>query len=221
MAITVNALARQMVEETGMPTSNNKYVNQMERWISEITSLIMSFANWYFLLTKETVTTSNGTAEYSLTSTRVDVVAVRIPATDIEIVRVPIERLVDERSNLESAASPTRYFISGYTAATGVTKITFFPTPDAIYSVDVYEITRPATISGGTTIPIPDEFLPSLKFGVRAMYSMDDGLYQEYQAYWQTFGQSLEALKVLALSPINRDRIGRLEAPKIPSREYS
>lgn len=173
MSWTVLQLAEVCCEEAGRDWSDDRSLTEVERYVNDVWKQIAIETDWPWLYTTESISLVASTQEYSLQSSAVEPIGVRLTTEDRELVHTPVEQMM--ATDIELSGIPTRWWISGYDSSTSKTKIKVWPIPATTYTMEVHEIIRPTDLAADTVIPVPEEFIPIMKNGVRAIVALDIG----------------------------------------------
>ena len=188
---TVSSLADTLATEAGEDFSDADVATQFQDWVREGYETIVSSARFLWQNSSEDVNTVASTAEYTLGATTAEVVAVQVTDSNEAVGYMPIDRLVALGYDLDSEAEPTHWYYTGINPSTTALKLAFYPVPDDVYAIKVYNLIRPPTLADGDTIPLPASFMNLVKQFVRAMVLLNLDQLQEYQAAIQRFDQLL------------------------------
>ena len=129
-----------------------KFVNDAKRQVEDA-------FNWNALNTAVTLSTTAGTSTYSVTGSgqrfRVDSVS---DNTNKTVLRNETTDNMDYFILTNSDTGKIQYYYFNGVDSNGDTKVTFYPTPDAVYSI-TFNITKPAVnlSADSDTISIPSE----------------------------------------------------------------
>jgi hypothetical protein len=123
----------------------------------------------------------------SLPETVGQIIAIARNDTGRPLKYINLETLTDGSLVLSDEGEPAFWHFQ--TIADGVPKLRLYPTPDDTYEYTVYYEDATHDISSeDASIPLPNDFIPVLKHGVRVMYyaqSGDPGQAQLYDARYQ------------------------------------
>ena len=143
----INAVLRRLREDTVSTWSGDlidnasigMYQQLIGDFINETKREVEDAHNWTVLRSKVAITTASGTRDYNLTNTneRVRVLSVYDRGTGSEL--SPIDDSYLEQAAYPSMTNnrPSNYVING-TASSA--EISFYPTPDAVYNIDVLTV---------------------------------------------------------------------------------
>lgn len=178
---TVTALALELAAEAGEASNDTEYLTLVRKWIKGGYREIGDACAWAFLKIQESIsfTVASG-AEYETQASCTEITAVRLVATDENIVYVPAERLVGFNVDMELTGKPRYFYASGFEAATGRNRFKVWPVPDATYAGEIIENGMATTLADADIIPMPDNFLTILEDYVRMMQAKDDKDYELY-----------------------------------------
>jgi hypothetical protein len=116
---------------------------------------------------QSTLRTTKGTAAYTLSATTVDLLDVYVTVNGVDRLLAPISRSDYAAIPAKAqAGSPTQYWVN---RQNGGPVLTFYPTPDAAYTVSYYRIRQPQDVAGlGQTLDAPLQWADALAAGLAA-----------------------------------------------------
>lgn len=171
---TINAIAISLVQEFGGTTSDTTWITQVEGYINEICQAIWRH-DWQFTRTVVTVATVASTVEYDVGSSALQILSGRIVSPRRRLDYIPEEELNAYGVDFTIEGTPTAFWQSGVDSTTFVPEVTFYPIPNAVFSVKFSCKLLPPVLTSTSTIAWPEGgFTPVLKDGVRARMHMDD-----------------------------------------------
>lgn len=193
---TVNAIAQLLILEFGASTGVAAHVTKVEAFVNDAYKDLARQFPWPWHRNVETVNTVNGTAEYSLATSAAEILCMRNGTTlnDYEIIPSPVQWMMGH--DLEATGAPTHYYLSGYDASTGKIKFRLSPVPNGAYAVLVEELVRPGNLATSDTVPIPEEFIPVLKYRVRMLMAADDKDYEAVKLWSEIFETEVAKAKI-------------------------
>ena len=209
---TVNSLAREIIEEMGGRVTSSKMISIVERWIDDVYRKIISFHDWSWAREQETVTLVEGTDAYTITIPSLQISGFRRENGD-KIHYRSREQLTNVGWNFEQTGSPLFFYSESHNG--GAMVVRFTPVPEEAETLTAYGVPRPIQLASGDYIPLPNEFMPVLKDGVRGYYSGNDGHPEDAARYQAFFEQYLSLLKSrYAKEPAD---MSRFEVTDIPN----
>lgn len=195
MAKTLLTFATEVANEAGEDFGNAQVSTLFKNWAKE--AYINTAASSRFLWTNSNyvITTSVGVGEYTLDADVAEIKAIRIKggSVDSSLGYNTEESLLRLDINIVEVGVPLYWYYSGINENTTAFKIKVVPIPDAVYSLGVFALSRPADLGDSTVIPLPPEFIETMRVYVRAMYQLNDDRIQLAQQSFQQYEQKLLA----------------------------
>lgn len=174
-ALTVNDVAKSIMTELGESTSDATLVLQFEAWVSNAFQRIGIMLDWKFLRPTEQITTAAGTAEYTLTDTKVDDIrGMRINGDDDPIYYKAEQELYERGLDLEQESRPQFFYFREYDTTNEALVVGLWSIPDAIYTIDVLERAAPGTLVSADKLPFPREFVQAIEARCRYLYYINE-----------------------------------------------
>lgn len=166
----VNNVLRRLREETVSTVAETAYSTLIGDIVNDAKRQVEDTWDWSALRTAVTVTTADGTQEYSLTGTsnRATILDVQ-DATNGAFVN-PKSQVWGRRYDLSTNSNsiPTWYTTDGVDGS-GDTQVKLFPTPDGVYSLNFNVVQREADLSSDSdTVSIPSQPIIQLAYAMAA-----------------------------------------------------
>jgi hypothetical protein len=192
MSTTVDTLANEVADEFGEEYTDLDVAEQFKSWVKEHVRRVYSAARWFAGNAVETITLSNATSVYSLSSTASEIKSVRAPVGNKKLSYTSVERMIARDKDLESTGTPTNWWYEGLGSSNEVQlRVWPIPTTTSIAtepSLQVWVQKRPPSLGDSDTIPLPDEFIDVIRQGVRMQVRLNENnleaaglLSQQYQ----------------------------------------
>ena len=203
MAI-VSTLASEIASEIGEDYSNDTSVaTQFDTWVADVVAEIQTRYRHYFQNAKTTETFVTSTGTYTLPADCSEVRLVRVQETDDVLGATSVEELAIWGIDMDGDGTPQYWTIDEYSS--GAMVLAIYPAPDGDANgntLEIHYIKSQDSLSSGSTIPLPDEFLPIIKEGVRAKSAWADHDLQGAQLAEQMLEQQLarQEQKLLGLA---------------------
>ena len=189
--MTKNQLAQELAIEAGEQFDDIDVKSQFEDWVGQAVDAVYAVSPWFFRNLVDPVSTVGSTATYTLGATTSKVRDIVMGTT--HIVYAPIERLIARNKSLTVEGTPEYWYFAGMDASNQI-QISFQPVPDAVYSINVHAVGRPADLASGDTIPLPKEYLNAVREKVRSLLAFSDKDYNSVQLFSQSFDKQLQGL---------------------------
>lgn len=191
--MTKNQLAQELAIEAGEQFDDLDVKLLFEDWVQQAVDAVYAVSPWFFRNVQEAVNTVDATVTYTLAATTAKIRDIALGTT--HIVYAPIERLIARGKDLTAAAKDTpEYWYFAGVGANNELRISFQPVPDAVYAITVHGLQRPADLSSSSTIPLPKEYLNSVRVKVRSLLAFSDKDYNAGTLMEQEFNQLLQQL---------------------------
>jgi hypothetical protein len=189
--MTKNQLAQELAIEAGEQFDDIDVKAQFEDWVQQAVDGIISVSPWFFNNTVETFSTVASTATYTLGASTSSIRDIAMGTT--HIVYAPIERLIARGKDLTLAGTPEYWYFSGMDASNQL-KISLQPVPNAVKTITVHGIARPASLASGDTIPLPEEYMNAVRAKVRSLLAFSDKDYNAVGMFEQQYQQLVGGL---------------------------
>jgi hypothetical protein len=123
-----------------------------------------------------------------------EIIAIQRNDTGRPLQYVSLERLTDGQLILSDQGEPAFWHFSAYDADTAGLRL--YPTPDASYTYDVfYETSSTEITTEDDNLPLPQDFVPVLKHGIRVMYYSQAGEPAQVQLYENRYQRGLQLMR--------------------------
>lgn len=207
----VNDLAQEIIEEMGGRTADGKMIRIVERWIDDVYKKIIAFHNWSWARETSDIDTIADQAVYIVPIAAMHVSGFR-KASGEKVNYRSREQLTNQGWDFSQTGTPLFWFSENM--SNGAMKVTLTPTPTEEETLTAYGTPRPINLKTDDFIPLPTEFMPVLKDGVRAYYSRNDGHPEDGAMYDQLFGTGLIVLRSrFAKEPDDYSRMSDTDIP--------
>lgn len=146
----VNNVLKRLREDTVTTVNSNTYSSLIGSIVNDAKTSIESSWDWSHLRSTIVVTTVSGTAEYSLVGSgdRMNLLLFRDVTTGNNLM-YQAKNWMD--SQVAMSGTP-RYFTYSGIDSNGDTKVTLYPTPDAVYTLNFNGVFRQEDLSGDSDI---------------------------------------------------------------------
>lgn len=191
-------------------------------WLDEVYQRIM---NWWGWTTKELITTGTWSGDTNLALdpfTGVNSAQpgnLLIPNEVGQIVRIQREdgsllpyaekrELVEAEIDLRERGEAEVWYYGEFDRSTARHEIKLYPAPTNPYTVWVHgRLTPEQSLASSSVIPLPNEFIPALRDGVRALALEAEGQLEEADRIWARFRNSVELVLEMLEAKSPQDRI--------------
>jgi hypothetical protein len=189
-----SALIEAMALEFGENPQDGDVVAALLGMIRDVVQDINMQGEWQhtrLVFPFETVASDNSVP---LPETAGSIVAVQRVDTGRPLQYINIETLTDGSLILADEGEPAFWHYE--VIDDGVSKLRLYPTPDAAYSYQVfYETSTHDIASEDASLPLPNDFIPVLKHGVRVMYYSQANEPNQVQLYNSRFQQGIQFMR--------------------------
>lgn len=207
----VNDLAEEIIEEMGGRVNDAKMVRIVERWIDDVYKKIIAFHNWSWARETSDIDTVAAQDSYIVPIAAMHVSGFR-KASGEKIHFRSREQLTNQGWDFTQTGSPLFWYSENI--SNGAMKVTLTPIPTTAETLTAYGTPRPLNLLTDDYIPLPTEFMPVLKDGVRAYYSRNDGHAEDGAMFDQLFGNGLMILRSrFAKEPDDYTRMSDTDIP--------
>ena len=189
-----NAIGDRLLQQTALSTSTYPTLARVKEEINTVYKRIYGERPWKWQLVSTTLATVAGTTTYTLPDTVIEPYNMQIRSLGLDIQYISREVFLKEQPYGWTNVGQTmpRFAIPAAPASNNAMQIDFWPTPDAIYTVNYDYRSRFTQLSGDTDIPvIPPEFDDLLVQGpLVELYKMINderwqGAKAEYEQLWK------------------------------------
>lgn len=192
--MTVTTLIEAIALEFGENPQDGDVVAALLGMIKDVVQDINLQGEWKHTKLTTDVNTVASTPTVDLPNTVGSIIAIQRPSTGRSLQYVNIERLTDGSLILTNEGEPA--FWNFEVIADGVPTLRLYPTPDAIYTYKVYyESSTDDITDESSTLSLPNDFIPTLKHGVRVMYYAATGDQIQVSIYQTKFNEGIRRLR--------------------------
>ncbi len=181
----VNDVLARLRESSVSTVSSTSYSQLVGKWINDTKRQVEDAWNWDCLSTELTVTTVAGTSQYTVTGSkrRHKDVVVNDTTSKATLSNVPAQYIADQNQlSTVQNGSPIYYAWDGWDGTDS--KVSFFPTPDGVYSIKFNMIVPQADLSADADVLFVPEDLVILGAYARAIVERgEDGGLASSEAY--------------------------------------
>jgi hypothetical protein len=216
MAKTKNQMAQDVMTELGEDTGTATLVTLFEGFVQRVYDDVGSEARWSFQFAEEDITTVASTETYGVAIDVHDISSMRIDPTDEQVEFKSRDDLVRAGVNMDEEGRPRFWYDAGFDATTSKQQISFWPIPDAVYTVEVHTQGAPAQLATGDTLPVPNEFLSLIFEGVLALGYRHEKDWDSYDRTYANYALRKEKLRRRYAHRVNAFR--KLQVTDVPRR---
>ena len=216
--MTVNGLAIELIRAHNDNSDDSDFILTVEQWIRDALDEMALETNWRAFKTYTTLTTVNGTPEYTLPINVRDIAYIRDPANEKYVVYADHARLAELHVDFEKPGTPDFWMFAQpvVTPPDVQYKIRFQPIPNLVINYDIGYHIVPARLLTSDTIPVQNEAILPLKFLVRAYMHFDDNNFDHADRFFQRYVSAVD--KLMRRENNKSADIPRLQPRDIPSR---
>jgi hypothetical protein len=208
MAKTVSSLAEELATEAGEQYGDYDITRQFDAWVSEVAETITGAEKWPFLMGLVELLTSADARTYELGSSQGDITAIQKQDESRTLEYLSREDLLRRGVDLLSTGEPKFWYYDELSDDAFLT-VALWPVPDATYLYWAHRERTTAQLDevDDTVIPLPADFLPAVREGVRGYYRESIGDSRGATAAWGRFAEKLRALRSRYLTPRGQRRV--------------
>lgn len=182
MAFTINQLTTRLRTSIGNPDTNNVPDSVLYENINDAIREILLKYSFKSGEQRATFSTVAGTANYSLPSGTEAIFQVWNQTRSERLYRLTSEQISQIVLPAVSGSAPVNYFRTP-------TGITLYPTPDAVYTIEVWGKLGYTALTTGQSMVLPDSWMPGVVKLARHYYydgpGMDPAKAREAYGAWQ------------------------------------
>lgn len=153
----VNAVLVRIRETQVTSVNEEDYSSMVAAYCNDAKRLVEDAWQWSALRETIEIGTADGTATYSLTDTgsRATIESVSLPTENYFLTQKSKRWLIEKQFNTTMSTSPTNWVQDG-TDANGDSQVSFWPTPDGNYSVNIEAFVRqPSLVLDDDVLQVP------------------------------------------------------------------
>jgi hypothetical protein len=189
-----SALIEDLALEFGENPQDGDVVQAVLGFIRDTVQEINIQGEWQHTRVHYPFSTDKGQPTIPLSTDIGPIISVTRDSTGRPLSYINRETLTDGSLILTTQGEPAFWHYEEIDADTAVLRV--YPTPDAEYSYTLtYERSTHAIASEDANLPVPNDFIPVLKHGIRVMYYSQAGDLAPMQLYEQRFQRGIQFLR--------------------------
>lgn len=195
--ITKAQLIEEMQRELGDDgTANPENTVRYGVWVDEIYQRIMSIWGWEFKDVQLSVqwpgADNDADPLLRIPANIGQIVHILRDSDGLEIPYVSKRELVEREADLEATGEVHAWYKEGYESSTGSYLVRLINRPADVENFRVLgRLTPSETLVSSEVIPLPNEFLPALRDGVRFLSMEAEELFEASDRHWQRFNRTV------------------------------
>lgn len=176
MPVLVDDVIDSLANELGENPGDVDVRKVFEGWIDGVVREIWHAGDWFFKWTTQSLTTSVGTAVYSLDVNSGEIRRITVDGQSDELTYVTIDDVASRDIDPANSGTPWGWMFAGYDEAQDFVNIRLVPVPVSAKSYTLWQYRADSGVLTGTsTVPLPPAFQSVLKDGVRRNYELNIG----------------------------------------------
>ncbi len=213
---TPNSEAIAILQSMEKATDDTGFVQRVEKRINDALDEIAIATNYNMFRTRDTFLTVAGTAVYQLPVGGRDIEQLRYTDTGQPLWLWTPQEAARNRAQLEEQSRPAVWLEDGIlvSGSNVLYQFRLARVPDSILEIEQYYYFHPSEVGTSTVIPVLEQFLPLIRYHVKAsLYELDGMLdrAKEQRRLYTALVESLEKREKRKVSAVTQQRYNDLQ----------